>query len=159
MTDKEAMDLRKQLEEHYGEPVRPASEHCNALWSWLDVANDYLKSYQIDASTVRMVIVKSAALHRFLYMDEKPRTVPCPKHQGQWSGCHMSDQKPCECTSRDGNITGWLPNDPSEVYNPVWVKISDTMSVQQHTEAGVYIPKATEVLAHGEVKGGLGTEE
>lgn len=132
MTDKEALELRAKLTEHYGCRVSPVSEYCDALYEYWRAADPYLKEQypqlQGQMSTLQLVITKSAALVRLLYMGEAVRKEPCPVHKGSWSGMHMSDAKPCDCTSRDGNITGWLPNHPSEIYNPVWIKIESTGS-------------------------------
>ena len=144
MTDKEAYELLKKVEEHLGIPVRPVNLYCDAVFAWLDCAQEYLATCGINVEALRMAIVKSAALNRFLYMGESVRTVPCPKHKGTWSGCHLSDQKPCECTSRDGNITGWLPNFQEETYHPVWVSLGPDLKVQQHEP---------------DLTGGVGTEE
>jgi hypothetical protein len=122
LSNEEALRMQKQLEEHYNEPVLPVSAHCDKLWKYVEIARPYLES-RIDVDELELVISKSACLLRMLYYGEEPRTVPCPVHKGHWSGINGSDDpaKICECTARDGNITGWLPSHPDHKFKPKWV--------------------------------------
>jgi len=120
-----AGQMRKQLEEHYGQPVLPVGEHCQKLLTYLETAREYLEPRigELALQELELAVSKSAFLLRMLYYGEEPRTVPCPVHKGHWSGINGSDDpaKICECTARDGTITGWLPNDPDHKFKPKWV--------------------------------------
>jgi hypothetical protein len=35
LTEEQAQEMLKQLAEHYGEPVRPVNEYCNAIRNWM----------------------------------------------------------------------------------------------------------------------------
>jgi hypothetical protein len=113
--------------------VRPVDEYCEALWKWLRLieakveaagpppADDWddVGQYRLiaaAASQLRVAIKKSNYLYRRIYKGEPHRTVPCPKHKGQWSGCEF-DANYCECMS-DVNVTGWLPTEPSDAPGP-----------------------------------------
>ena len=121
----QAEQMLVQLSEHYGQRVAPVSKYCEALETWAEVVNsgDYQRVEKDTIDTIRLAIYKSNLLNRLVYMGEPLRTKKCPTHDGHWSGLHLSDQKPCECTARDGNITGWLPEDPTHVYNPTWIRL------------------------------------
>lgn len=67
-----------------------------------------------------LAIRKSCLLDRLIYVGEAPRTRPCPKHEGRWSGlpwpgskCTHGDDcrcaNGCECIAPCGCATGWLP--------------------------------------------------
>lgn len=61
-----------------------------------------------------LAIRKSCLLDRLLHLGEAPRTVPCPKHGGRWSGCHfhLDDARcPHGCGAACGCNTGWLRAD------------------------------------------------
>ena len=122
MTDEEAEVLRKQLEEHYDEPVMPISRYCNALRRWARCIRerdwDREKSgekplhggYGKVLETVLMDIAKSNLLWRLLYCGQQFRTQQCPEHKGSWDGHAMLSGCSHQC---DG--TGWLrePGDPA----------------------------------------------
>ena len=103
MTDAEAESMLKQLTEHFNQPVMPIERYCEAFHTWFWAAGPYLK---IDPMRMVTAIHKSNLLRRLIYQGEKLRTVKCPTHKGEWSGC--SGFEPCDCKSGI-DITGWLP--------------------------------------------------
>ena len=148
MTDAEALAMRKELEEHYHTRVAPVGEYCDTLAEYLKIADGYLqKEYpylHAQLGTLRMVILKSNALNRMLYMGERARFKECPTHKGHWSGIHMSDRAPCACTATDGNITGWLPNLGQQTFNPVWLNAGE-MSIDG-------VPQGMSIMVHRDPK-------
>lgn len=81
-------------------------------------------------------IMKSCLLYRLIYLNEEPRTVPCPVHKGKWSGIQwgwpgeeamdrdgtyhpvpVTDEARewydagCRCFMGCGCTTGWQPNE------------------------------------------------
>lgn len=91
MTEQEAVELRKKLEEHYGCRVVPAKEYCTQFYTFLDIAEDRIKEYLNEESIRNLryyVVGKSCLLDRMIYGGEKPSTVPCPVHNGKWAGIH-----------------------------------------------------------------------
>lgn len=104
-----------QLSKHFGERVAPVSEYCKALYAWADVMKTYDPDTYQAAMRVNSILNKSNLASRLVYGGEEVRTVPCPKHKGQWQGCvfpvSKSDSVWCECLY-GCNVTGWLPNTP-----------------------------------------------
>lgn len=99
MTEAEAQDLIRQLEEHYGEPVQPVSAYCHAFKTWADTVAHLIPAVR----GIEISVTKSNLLARLIYGKERLRTTPCPEHKGHWSGLFIE----CECQG-----TGWLPNKP-----------------------------------------------
>lgn len=96
----EIKDALALLEKHFGQPVLPVSEYCEAFETWIELAMPGLKQYLIN-------IYKSNLLYRLIYCGEEASDIPCPIHQGHWSGCDFD--KPCpEGCSYGFNITGWI---------------------------------------------------
>lgn len=110
-----------RLSEHYGEPVKPIGEYCEAFRTWQVAIEDayeretkpHLKvefeAMVRDIGNTRLHIAKSNLLARLLYAGEELRTEPCPIHNGHWSGCAWGDDRCPHCMSGD-NVTGWVPN-------------------------------------------------
>ena len=121
MTEAEALELRAQLEKHYGQRVAPVNEYCDALEAWAPLA---VKAGQVTADAVNQVVLavkKSNLLLRLIYMGEPLRTEQCPKHQGRWSGIPWpSKENRCECMDAGGQLTGWLPVPGCKEYAGVW---------------------------------------
>jgi hypothetical protein len=148
-----AEDMLKRLSEHYGQRVAPVSKYCEALESWAEVVNskDYTRVDESAIDVLRLAIYKSNLLYRMVYLGEPLRTIKCPTHDGHWSGMHFSDKPPCECTDRAGNITGWLPTEQSQVYNPVWVSLETghpEMKPTKRSKVKSDLPRATSILVH-----------
>jgi len=118
-----------------GAPVLPMPFFCDALTQWANLfrkepppqgphpafpdipvdPEDHLREvkerreFADMADRVFLRIRKSNLLWRMLYGGEKPRSTPCPKHYGRWSGCKMPEEMECKGACADGiNITGWL---------------------------------------------------
>lgn len=93
MTEQEALSLRKQLEEHYGQPVMPVDEYCrkfDQFFALKEVQAHLGEEGMRHVQDLRMFAIgKSCLLHRMVYCGEEPSTVPCPVHKGKWSGCHF----------------------------------------------------------------------
>lgn len=108
MTDEEAGAMLKELGKHYGERVAPVSEYCTVFREFFEDAGEYLKdcygwTQENFHGLKYQAIGKSSYLARRLYGGEKRRTVPCPTHNGKWSGLPLTgDECPCD-------LTGWLP--------------------------------------------------
>ena len=120
MTDEEAEALLVQLSAHYRQPVRPVGRYCAALRTWSSALTDRAartldpddKKFAETVGFVFLQIEKSNLLARLIYGGESLRTVPCPTHQGRWSGCVWGEA--CACQSNQNgtvgcNVTGWLP--------------------------------------------------
>jgi len=59
----------------------------------------------------RREVRKSCLLDRLIYLREAPRDLPCPRHEGRWSGCHLglAEAKcPHGCSAACGCTTGWV---------------------------------------------------
>lgn len=125
MTEQEALEMRAKLKEHYGERVAPVSEYCQAFEDWIQVASPYIKAAYPEVYAqlhmMRILIDKSAALVRFVYLGERPRTKMCDIHKGKWCGLAWPEEfvkdleqkksVTCPCGKADGNLCGWLPNE------------------------------------------------
>lgn len=110
--------LLRSLATTLKEPVLPVSKYCAALKSWIDALREkhaghpteerrgHGHSYVDHLPHIYQDIRKSNLLGRLIYGAEKLRTVPCPEHQGEWSGCHP---EPCP---HGCGYTGWLPASP-----------------------------------------------
>lgn len=90
--------------------------YCATTYEWLknwaeknDVTGERTRSLEID-------VRKSSLLARLVYDKEKFRTVPCPEHQGLWSGLPGKWNGDCDAGC---DLTGWLPED---------VRIEDMMA-------------------------------
>lgn len=113
MTDDEAETLRKQLEEHYKEPVRPISFFCDSIKTWFrcierrneDGKDGQGKDYHRQLQFIEIDIEKSDLLFRLIYQGQKLRTQKCSIHKGKWSGIPFPGD---ECPEGCGH-TGWLP--------------------------------------------------
>jgi hypothetical protein len=117
LSEEEARELLRRLEQFYEQPVLPLGNFCHAIELWMDciVKNntdpalsregwDHGKRYYEFLSQMRIDIRKSNLLGRLLVAKEKFRTHMCPLHKGHWSGEAMFFKKcPHLC---DG--TGWL---------------------------------------------------
>jgi hypothetical protein len=113
---REAADERKLREQGY---IR-IKRFCDAMDRWAHVCQKDLptdgerqrrwrKEFGDHWQFIRLAIAKSCLLDRLIYGGEQLRMEMCPTHKGQWSGCNISGEKPCEC-QHDTCITGWLPN-------------------------------------------------
>lgn len=103
LTNEEVKAMLEQLSEHFGEPVRPVSDYCNALLTWSKVVCKKFPAEQRAHSSIHLSIRKSNLLARLIYGGEKLRTRECPLHKGEWTGQAMLMGCPHKC---DG--TGWL---------------------------------------------------
>jgi len=112
----ESTDERKLREQGY---IR-IDRFCYAMDRWAQVCqrelstdDEHRRRWRREFSEhwqfIRLAIAKSCLLDRLIYGGEQLRKEMCPTHQGQWSGCNISGEKPCEC-QHDTCITGWLPN-------------------------------------------------
>jgi hypothetical protein len=108
LADEQVKRMLSQLEEHFGEPVRPVSDYCNALETWSKVFCKKYPSEERAHSSIRISIRKSNLLARLIYGGEKLRTRECPVHKGKWDGQAMLMGCEHHC---DG--TGWL-REPEE---------------------------------------------
>jgi hypothetical protein len=83
-----------------------------------DAELDKLRAYEWACERVGWVftqIAKSCLLWRLIYEGQELRRVPCPVHEGHWSGCAWPERPEDACACMDGsNVTGWLPNEPKE---------------------------------------------
>ncbi len=123
LTEEEARQLIRRLEEHYGEPAWPLSKVCNAVFTWMDCIEKNNTDPQLARGSygqgvkyykhfrqMKVDIMKSNLLGRLLYAKEALRTERCPRHKGHWSGQAMFFEKcPHNC---DG--TGWLRARPED---------------------------------------------
>jgi len=93
---------------------------CHAMDTWAQVCQEELptdhehhrrwrKDFEEHWRFIRLAIAKSCLLDRLIYGGEQLRQEMCPTHQGRWSGCNITGEKPCKC-QHDTCITGWLPN-------------------------------------------------
>lgn len=108
MTNEEALAMRAELEQHYGVPVMPVTQYCEAIWAWFRCIEerDGDKYYAPMLGGIRNDIQKSALLWRLIYRGEKLRVEQCPIHKGRWHGSIWCGPNVCEHNC-DG--TGWLP--------------------------------------------------
>jgi len=92
--------------------VYPIPVLCEQLYAYRkDNGSDLLWDVSRD-------VTKSCLLDRLIYGKEKLRTVPCPVHQGKWSGCSF-DHPPCEYCYYGSNVTGWVRHDyPKQILQP-----------------------------------------
>jgi hypothetical protein len=120
-------EMLDDLRQHYGEPVRPVSEYCQAFYDWQKVWGEKIKriddgkepdQWTEDPRHARKIlealnfimlpIIKSNYLWRRLYGDGLHRTEMCPEHKGRWSG--YSHDRACDYGCNHGyDLTGWLP--------------------------------------------------
>ena len=99
----ELESMLTRLRRHYGEPVMPVSQYCQAFKTWLEVgANQWGRVLDEDKiSGLMTAILKSNLLARLIYGGEKLRTQACPLHSGTWVGI---GECPHGCDK-----TGWIP--------------------------------------------------
>lgn len=111
LTEEQAQEMLKQLEEHYKQPVMPLSNFCDAIKTWfrcIETVNKRMDgfrqgySYYQHLYKIERDIKKSNLLYRLLYKKEPLRIEECPEHKGKYSGI--------EKCSRGCEGTGWLPN-------------------------------------------------
>jgi hypothetical protein len=137
LSDELVSQMLSELKKHFGEPVRPVSEYCQAFYDWQkliteqanleldDEHNDFHSSYQKEIwekvskglSDAYIAIVKSNYLWRRIYGDGLHRTVKCPEHQGTWSGYGWGEESCPHGCMHGYDQTGWLP-DPHEFVKP-----------------------------------------
>jgi hypothetical protein len=90
--------------------------HHREMSSERGIALNMLTHYEEACERVGWVftqIAKSCLLWRLIYDGQELRTVPCPVHEGHWSGCAWPEKPEDVCACMDGsNVTGWLPNEP-----------------------------------------------
>jgi hypothetical protein len=130
LDDSERERMEAELAKHYGEPVRPVSQYCNALRAWAKVCaehptDEHLQEAGRKLQECALPIAKSNLLWRMIYEGQKLRTKQCPKHKGRWSGYqtpppeewiptdnprHFTFKPVCECQN-GYDVTGWLPED------------------------------------------------
>lgn len=120
LSQEQAQQMLRELSDHFQEPVQPISSYCQSLMAWANAViklnNDspphhwtHGHTYYMHLNTIMRDIMKSNLLYRLIYEGQKLRSVPCPTHQGSWSGCVP---EPCPDGCSDGsNVTGWLPAD------------------------------------------------
>lgn len=121
ITSEEEIDrFMKAFEQ--GTPIMPLTFFCDALRTWAGLFGapppmpehheNEAKERRETANQIQMLfikITKSNLLWRTLYAGEKPRKIPCPIHNGRWSGCKMIEDMECKGACADGNnVTGWL---------------------------------------------------
>jgi hypothetical protein len=96
-----------------------AEEFCRAFDAWahacmtaLDTDSEsttkWREQFREHWQFIELSIRKSCLLDRLIYGGDVLRTIPCPVHQGKWSGisttpCPHCAVGPCACN------TGWLP--------------------------------------------------
>ncbi len=121
LTDQEAKEMMEKLKLHFGEPVMPVSNYCDALRTWarcIVEANKRGPEYPNQAiqgsayhGVLWMIIQdaeKSGLLARLIYGGEKKRERVCPEHGGHmntfiWVGG-------AEC-AHGCQGSGWLPEE------------------------------------------------
>lgn len=111
----EVEEMLAELAEHFGEPVRPVSQYCNALTEWARVSSN--KEAMIAFSQVK----KSNLLARMIYGGEKLRTKQCPRHKGEW----FTIPGLADCEHNCGG-TGWLMEPEDEERYRKMIKPVDT---------------------------------
>ncbi len=115
LTDKQAQAMLDRLTNHFGYPVRPVYQYCDALNEWAhqisalnqaagDDSSRHGSEYYLHLRNIMIDIRKSNLLWRLIYVGEKVRTEPCPIHNKKWSGINLDG-----CFYGCGE-TGWLPN-------------------------------------------------
>ena len=117
-------EMLDELQAHFGEPVRPVSEYCQAFYDWhkaiiekvkrveageeRESMEGYYEGIRDALNTLVIPIRKSNYLWRRIYGDGFHRTEMCPEHKGRWSG--YSHDRACDYGCNHGyDITGWLP--------------------------------------------------
>lgn len=120
LTDEQAEAMLKRLTRHYHQPVMPINRYCDALREWAacikelnlpgrnygkDLPEDHKhgQAYVNALDHILRDISKSNLLARLLYDGEKIRTIPCPEHNGHWSGI-MECAYGCQ-------QTGWIAHE------------------------------------------------
>ncbi|MHA2426992.1 MAG: hypothetical protein ACXADB_03070 [Candidatus Hermodarchaeia archaeon] len=121
LTDEQVQKMLDRLANHFGCPVRPVNQYCEALREWayqISIINQEAEKVAKAAGTestrhgceyhehlrhIMMDIRKSNLLFRLIYAGEELRTEQCPIHKGKWSGCSFEG-----CIYGCGE-TGWLP--------------------------------------------------
>ena len=110
MTDQEAKTMLAELTKHFGCRVAPVNEYCAAFKTYFRVADAYIRdSYpklHAELGTLNTLISKSCLLDRMIYQGQEPGIVPCPDHDGRWSGIHFPAP---DCGCATCCTTGWLP--------------------------------------------------
>lgn len=121
MTEERAQELLVELADHYGQPVRPVGDYCQALRDWVQVCAQHDKEVEegtrttpsplagVNVFTIELGIEKSNFLARRIYGGEPTRKTKCSVHQGRWSGCVWGDNMCPEGCMSGSNVTGWLP--------------------------------------------------
>ncbi len=109
VNDQEAAEMLELLTKHFHEPVLPISKYCKALETWASLMQGKMyqgkseRGYNADhIGLVSIDIHKSNLLYRLLYLKEPLRKIPCPIHNGRWSGCFGECVYGCD-------LVGWLP--------------------------------------------------
>jgi hypothetical protein len=118
-------EMLDDLKLHFGEPVRPVSEYCDAFREWHRAIREKVEGTDWRVNTIRydfdlwkeivaaldrlvIPIAKSNYLWRLIYGDGLKRTEKCPVHKGVWSG--YAWDRACEYGCQHGyDQTGWLP--------------------------------------------------
>jgi hypothetical protein len=109
LTEEQAKEMLVQLTKHYGQPVRPVKEYCEALSTWFRIYTEKMEGDErAHYNRLSIDLGKSDLLWRMIYNGEQLRSMKCPIHVGRWSGfsfdgCHVG------CGE-----TGWIPNDVAE---------------------------------------------
>lgn len=151
MTEEEAQEMIRKLEQHYAEPVMPVSFYCDAFRTYAGCLRDKIKRLKdgpgttnesdnsiynrnreakrlseryVELTSIMINISKSNLLARLIYGKEPVRTEMCPKHKGNWSG--LAEMVNCK-HGCDG--TGWLPAeghhaDPTSLPGPRFVVLT-----------------------------------
>lgn len=132
LTNEQAEDMRRQLSEHYHEPVMTLTKFCATMRKWADCVRQGVRekpeggrgggdshyqhgeAYAPHIDHILTDIAKSALLGRLFYLGQEPRTTKCPEHNGHWSGIEWEDPERGQgnVCSHGCGLTGWLPNEP-----------------------------------------------
>ena len=102
------------------EPTMPVGKYCESLTQWLRIISQ--KEHPLVearvANSILFNIKKSCLLKRMIYMGEDLRTVKCPIHNGEWSGCY-AERCPAGCDTC-GCACGWIPNETKVLVGLGW---------------------------------------
>lgn len=113
LSDEQAAAMLHALTKHFGQPVLPVKQYCDALEIWAGAiiklkqkGDKYGQGSEYADVLPRIMtdIRKSNFLARLIYEGEKLRTIECPEHKGKLSMGFFQNPCPHGC-----DYTGWLP--------------------------------------------------